>query len=145
MPMLNVTYWTLLPKMIRHGFNRVDSDGDFRFQINNKKLHNICHTEDISTFIRKQEKNYTGHVVWMPVDCGIKQLMFNSDKNHRIGRTTPSLLEQVWSDNNLTVERLINVFKNEKRNSYESLIQKGYHNGNPNWIFYLQNLNENNK
>ena len=68
----------------------------------------------------------------MPVDCGIKQLMFNSDKNHRIGRTTPSLLEQVWSDNNLTIKRFINVFKNEKRNSYESLIQKGYHNGNPN-------------
>ena len=82
--------------------------GDFCFKIDNEKLHNICHTEDVRTFIRKQQKNYVGHVVWMPVDRGIKQLMFNSDKYHRIGRTTPFLLEQVFSDNNLTVERFIN-------------------------------------
>ena len=67
------------------------------------------HTEDVSTFIRKQQKNYAGHVVRMPVDRGIKQLMFNSDKYHRFGRTTPSLLEQVLSDNNLTVQRFINL------------------------------------
>ena len=65
------------------------------------------HTEDVSTFIRKQQKNYAGHVVRMPVDRGIKQLMFNSDKYHRSGR--PSLLEQVLPDNNLTIERFINL------------------------------------
>ena len=86
--------------MIRRGFNQVDTNGDFRFKIDNEKLHHICHTEDVSLFIRKQQKNY--------VDRGIKQLMFNSDKYHRIRRTTPSLLEQVLPDNNLTVERFIN-------------------------------------
>ena len=57
--------------------------------------------------------NYAGHVIRMPVDRGIKQIMFNSDKYHRIGRTTPSLLEQVLSDNNLTVERFINLSEYE--------------------------------
>ena len=106
---LDVTYRTLLRRMVRRGFNRVDTDGDFRFKISNEKLHNICNTEDVSIFIRKQQKNYAGHVVRMPVDRSIKQLMFNCDKYHRIGRTTPSLLEQVLSDNNLTVERFINL------------------------------------
>ena len=55
------------------------------------------------------KRTYAGHVARMPVDRGIKQLIFNSDKYHRIGRTTPSLLEQVLLDNNLTVERFINL------------------------------------
>ena len=83
--------------MVRHGFNRntvyVDTVGNFHFKINNEKLHNIFfHTEDVSTFIRKQQKNYAGHVVRMPVDRGIKQLMFNSDKYHRTGRPSLCLL-----------------------------------------------------
>ena len=106
---LDVTYRTLLRRMVRGGFNRVNTDGDFRLKIDNEKLHHICYTEDVSLFIRKQQRNYAGHVVWMPVDRGIKQLMFNSDKYHRIGRTTPSLLKQKLSDNNLTVERFINL------------------------------------
>ena len=53
---LDVTYRTLLRRMLRRGFNRVDTDGDFRFKISNKKHHNICHTEDVSTFIRKNKR-----------------------------------------------------------------------------------------
>ena len=41
-------------KQIRRGFNRVDTDGDFCLKIDNEKLHHICHTEDVSLFIRKQ-------------------------------------------------------------------------------------------
>ena len=104
---LDVTYRTLLRRMVRGGFNRVNTDGDFRLKIDNEKLHHFC--QDVSLFIRKQQKNYAGHVVRIPADRGIKQLMFNSDKYHIIGRTTPSLLEQVLSDNNLTVERFINL------------------------------------
>ena len=74
--------------MVRRGFNRVDTDGDFRFKIDNEKLHHICHTEDVSLFIRKQQKNYAGHVIRMPVDRGIKQLKFNSDKYHRYCQIT---------------------------------------------------------
>ena len=67
--------------MVRHGFNRVDTDRNFRFKIITKSfIIFFFHTEDVSTFIRKQQKNYAGHVVRMPVDRGIKQLMFNSDK-----------------------------------------------------------------
>ena len=45
---LDVTYRTLLRRMVRRGFNRIDTDGDFRFKIDNEKLHHICHTEDVS-------------------------------------------------------------------------------------------------
>ena len=70
---LDVAYRNLLQRMVRRRFNRVDTDADFRFKIDNEKLHHICHTEDVNLFIRKQQKNYVGHVVWMPVDRGIKQ------------------------------------------------------------------------
>ena len=53
--------------MVRGGFNRVNTDGDFRLKIDNEKLHHICYTEDVrmyvSLFIRKQQRNYAGHVV----------------------------------------------------------------------------------
>ena len=110
---LDVTYRTLLRRMIRRGFNRVDTEGDFRYKINNVKLHAICRTEDVSCFIRKQQMSYAGHVIRMKNDRGTKQLMFNCDKYHRVGRVTPSLLEQVLSNSNQTIESFIN--KNMKK------------------------------
>ena len=35
---LDVTYRTLLRRMVRRGFNLVDTDGDFCFEINNKSF-----------------------------------------------------------------------------------------------------------
>jgi len=43
----------------------------------------------------------------MPVDRSAKQLMFNDDKYHRVGRVTLSLLEQVISHDNLSVDNFI--------------------------------------
>ena len=106
---LDVTYRNLLRRMIRCGFSRVDTDGDFRYKINNAKLHTICNTKDVSDFIRNQQMSYAGHVVRMSNERCVKQLMFNSDTYHRVGRVTPSLLEQVLSDNNLTIERFMNI------------------------------------
>jgi len=45
----------------------------------------------------------------MPVDRSAKQLMFNDDKYHRVGRVTPSLLEQVISHENLSVDNFMNI------------------------------------
>ena len=44
----------------------------------------------------------------MPIErCG-KQQMFNDNKYHRIGRVTPSLLEQVLKFNNSNIDNSIN-------------------------------------
>ena len=83
---LEVTYHNLLRRMIRGGFKLTgDNDGDLR------DIYAICCTSDVSNFIRKQQKNYVGHVVRMPIECCEKQMMFNDDKFHRIGRVTPCL------------------------------------------------------
>ena len=77
---LDVTYRTLLRRMIRGGFKRIDyDDGDFRYKITNDKLHEICKTSDVSNFIRLQQKRYAGHVIRMPIERNAKQLMFNDD------------------------------------------------------------------
>ena len=105
---LDVTYRTLLRRMIRGGFKRIDyDDGDFRYKITNDKLHEICKTSDVSNFIRLQQKRYAGHVIRMPIERNAKQLMFD-DEYHRVGRATPSLLEQVAKFANTTIDSFIN-------------------------------------
>ena len=44
----------------------------------------------------------------MPIERCEKQLMFNDDKYHRIGRVTPFLLEEVLKFNNSTIDNFIN-------------------------------------
>jgi len=95
--------------MVKGGFKRCDaSEGDFRYKIDNAKLHAICHASDVSNFVRQQQKNYAGHVIRMPVERCAKQLMFNDDKYRKVGRPTPTLLEQVLKDNNCTIDIFIN-------------------------------------
>ena len=89
--------------MIKGGYKRVEGDGEFRYKLNNKKVHSIRVTSDVSIFIRLQQKNYAAHVIRMDMERCIKQLMFNDDKYHKVGRTTPSLLDQVLRNENYTM------------------------------------------
>ena len=85
--------------MIVGGFKRIGgNDGDFRYKLNNEEVHAICYASDVSNLIRKQQKDYVGHVVRMPIERYEKQLKFNDGKHHRIGRVTPSLLEHVLNE-----------------------------------------------
>ena len=56
----------------------------------------------------KTAKDYAGHVIRIRIERCEKQLIFNNDKYHRIGRVTPSLLQQVLKFNNSTIDNLIN-------------------------------------
>ena len=62
------------------------------------KIHNICGTSNVSNFIKNQQKSYASHVVWMLTERSTKQLMFNDDEYHRVGRAIPSLLDQVFKN-----------------------------------------------
>ena len=63
-----------------------DNDVDFRYKLNNEKVHVISCTSDVSNFIQKQQNNYAGHVVRMPIERCEEQLTFHDDKCHRIRR-----------------------------------------------------------
>ena len=106
---LNVTYRNFLRRMIRGGFSHVDEQrNDYRYRINNEKLHNICGTDELSIFIKKQQVNYSKHVTRMPQSRSLKMLMFNSDKYTKRGRPSKTLLEQVVENNTTTLDMLCN-------------------------------------
>ena len=48
--------------------------------LSNVKLHRICGTEDVGSFIRPQQRNYASHVKRMSHERAIKQLIFNDDR-----------------------------------------------------------------
>ncbi|XP_066935323.1 uncharacterized protein [Clytia hemisphaerica] len=106
---LNVTYRRFLRRMIRGGFRFVnESNNDFRYQVTNKRLHEICGTSDLSNFIGKQQLVYAKHVIRMTHERSIKLLMFNDDKYTKRGRPFKTLLDQVTDQNSLTTDGLCN-------------------------------------
>ena len=121
---IDVTYHHLLRRMIRYRFKHIgDNDGDFRYKLFNENVHTICCTSDVTNFIWKQQKDFAGHVVRMPFECCEEQMMFNEGKYYRIGRATPSLLEQVLKYNNSTINNVINnSLKRRLENSTSSPI-----------------------
>ena len=95
--------------MIRGGFKPIrDNDGSVHNKLNNETVHVMVCTSDVNNFIRKQQKHYAGHVGRLPIEHCDKQLTFNDDKYHTIGRVTPSLLEEVLKFNNSTINIFIN-------------------------------------
>ena len=63
---------------MRGGFKRIgDIDGNFRYKFSNEKVYAICSISDVSNFTRKQQKEYAGHVVRMPIERCDKQVTFN--------------------------------------------------------------------
>ena len=48
-----------------------DNDGDFRYKLNNEKAHAICCTSDVSNFIQKQQEDYAGRIITMPIETPI--------------------------------------------------------------------------
>jgi len=96
---LNVTYRRFLRRMIRGGFRFVDeTNNDYRYQINNKQLHEICDTADLSIYIGKQQFEYAKHVIRMSQERSLKLLMFNDDKYKKRGT----------EQNNINVSELCN-------------------------------------
>ena len=102
---LDITYRTFLRRMVRNGFKQVDSDNnDFRLVITNDNLHDLCGTHDINIFIKNQQSKYSAHVIRMSNERSSKQLMFNDDVSRKRGRPLKTLLEQVISNKNLSID-----------------------------------------
>ena len=84
---LIVTYHNLLRRLIEGRFKHIgNNDRDFQYKLNNEKVHVICCTSDVSSFIRKQQKDYASHVVRMHTErCDNWCLMMISMKTSIIG------------------------------------------------------------
>ena len=100
--------------MVRGGFNRV-SENDYRFKLNNKSLHLLCGTNDVSIFVKKQQRNYAEHLIRMSQSRTPKLLLFNDDKSKRRGRPSKSLLEQVLDNELLSLDQLCNCAMKKRK------------------------------
>ena len=100
---IDVTYRNLLRRMVRGGFNRV-SENDYRFKLNNKSLHSLCGTKDVSISV-----SIYLHLIRMPHNRTPKLLLFNEDKSRKRGKPSKSLLEQVLDNELLSLDQLCNL------------------------------------
>jgi len=73
-----------------------------------------CGTHNISQFIKHQQSNYASHVIRMPNERSLKQLMFNDDIYKKRGRSCKTLLEQVLNERNISLDEFCNVSLNER-------------------------------
>ena len=65
----------LLRRMVRGGFKIQDNRMAFKFT--NDAILQLCKTENIETFIARQQRNFLAHIVRRDDSSLMKQLMFN--------------------------------------------------------------------
>ena len=111
--------------MIRHGHDRVnpptstqsdssdealseeENDVDWRYVITNDQLYNITNTETIEKYYKKQRTQWVSHIIRRSNDNICKILLFHTVKRKKLGRKTPSLLEEVIKDSGMSYSQFI--------------------------------------
>ena len=91
-------YVGMLRKMIRGGFDRVvDENNEITFQyvLSSEDVLQICHTEDIMKYVRRQQENYLGHIARKNNTSIVKRLLFNDNRNQKRGRPIKTLEDHV--------------------------------------------------
>ena len=84
---LDSTYMTMLRKMIRNGFARIDTQNkEWSYLYTNRSLLEICKTETIQSYVTRLKQRYLGHLIRLKDDSLIKRLAFNSNKMTRPGQ-----------------------------------------------------------
>ena len=112
---LDVAYRVFLRRMVRGGFRfRDERNGDYRYVISNARLHEICGTSDLSSFIKSQQRNYAMHVIRMPWERSVKSLMFNDDRYMLRGRPSKTLIDQVTQNEHVSMDQLCNLALGKK-------------------------------
>ena len=81
---LNSQYLAFLRKMTKGGHKQ--KPDSWRFIYTNAKLLSMAQTSDLASYVRRQQRNYLGHIVRKDNSSIVKRLMFNSDPSKRPGR-----------------------------------------------------------
>ena len=64
--------------------------------------------------IRSQQSSYAAHVIRMPNERSLKQLMFNDDTYRKRGRPVKMLSDQFVSNRNVSIDEFCKSSFNEK-------------------------------
>ena len=76
----------LLRRMVRGGFKRQENRMAFKFT--NEAILEMCKTENIESFIARQQRSFLAHIVRREDSSLMKQLTFNDDVVRKRGRAT---------------------------------------------------------
>ena len=68
----------------------------------------IAKAEDVSKFVKRQQRNYTAHLARTSNSNPTKQLMFNDDKYRKPGNHAPELLQQSVKNSGVSRDEFLN-------------------------------------
>ena len=110
---IDSTWCYFLRRMVRGGFCQLDPDDEenFRLYYINNEIHGICKTENVSNFVRIQQRKYASHLVRSRT-CMTKMLLFQEDKCNKRGRNTNILLKQVFVNTGLSKQKFKELSSN---------------------------------
>ena len=61
----------------------------------NRKILEICGTEDVLDYVKRMQENYLGHIARQKNDSIVKRLLFNDDQNKKRGKPIKTLEDHV--------------------------------------------------
>ena len=104
---LDSCYRIMLRKLIKGGFRKAEVDGMKPFYLTDDILR-IAKAEDVSKFVKRQQRNYTAHLARTSNSNPTKQLMFNDDKYRKPGNHAPELLQQSVKNSGVSRDEFLN-------------------------------------
>ena len=92
----------MLRRMIRGGFRKTEN---LHFFYTNQDVLAICQTDDIQTYVSRQQTSYLSHLARQSNSTLTKKLTFNCDKVTKRGRPTETLEDKVLKVNMMTADQ----------------------------------------
>ena len=110
----------MLRKMLKNGLSRKEELPDnperkYQYKLNNQTILKICKVEELTEFVRKQQRKYLAHLARQPNSTTTKRLLFNDDKSRKRGNTQKTLEQQVLHDMNISADEF---YKNTLKRVY---------------------------
>ena len=95
---MNSTYVQMLRKLVKNG-NKTE---DYHYRYSNNDILQLCGTEDIHTYVARQQASYLGHLARQPNSSLTKRLLFNDNKRMKPGKPPETLEDKVIKDQQCT-------------------------------------------
>ena len=79
----------------------------------------MCKTEDIPTYVARQQESYLGHLARQSNKCLTKQLLFNVNKRTKAGRPNETLEDKVMKYTQQTKDQFYKNALQRKRYGHD--------------------------
>ena len=101
----------MLRKLVENG----SKTEDFRYVYSNERILQICKSEDIHTYVARQQESYLGHLARQSNKCFTKRLLFNANKRTKVGRPAETLEDKVMKNSQCTKDQFYKKALQRKR------------------------------